>query len=97
MDRDVEYRDNVSLSCTTEGMPPPTVSWFVEHSGMPPKQLTSGTTSKKGVAAYEVISTLTLYDVEPSDTANYTCEAINALGAASDSAEVTVLGKLCCM
>ena len=74
-------------------MPEPMFSWFMDNSTqlMDDAGVSSITTETTG--DNEVTSTLNLYSVEPSQTANYTCEASNRLGPAQSTAEVTVLGK----
>ncbi len=93
-DTQAEYQDEVILSCTAEGMPPPTFAWYREVPGQPPVELNATlSTTDEGVVVYERISTLTLADVQPSDTANYTCEATNDLGSDNDTAQLIVLGR----
>ncbi len=93
-DTQAEYEEEVTLSCTTEGIPPPTIAWYREVPGQPPVELNvTLSTTDDGVVVYERISTLTLDGVQPSDTANYTCVATNDLGSDNDTAELIVLGK----
>ncbi len=95
-DTQAEYQDEVILSCTAEGMPPPTFAWYTNRDvpGQLPVELTAAlSTTVEGVVVYERISTLTLDSVQPSDTGNYTCEATNDLGSDNDTAELIVLGK----
>ena len=91
---EAEYRDNVTLSCVAEGLPPPNITWFMQPSGGSPSELMddANTTIETEMVDAGANSTLTLYNVQPSDTASYTCRATNDLGMAEGTAFVNVLG-----
>ena len=93
-DVEAEYHDNVTLSCIAEGLPPPNITWFVQPSGGSPSELMEDTNIAIEIETVDdgASSTLTLYNVQPSDTANYTCSIVNCLGETEDTAVVTVLG-----
>ena len=93
-DVEAEYQDNVTLACIAEGLPAPSIAWFIQPSGDSPSELMNDTNIAivTRTADAGANSTLTLYNVQPSDTANYICRATNDLGMAEETAVVTVLG-----
>ena len=89
------YEEMVELNCTAEGLPMPTIMWLVEPYGggsavdiVIPNNITQeGNTT-------HTTSFLTLVNVSPNDTANYTCTANNSLGTDTEKAFVEVLGEM---
>jgi len=89
-------RDNVTLSCTAEGRPLPNITWLVEpYSGGAPVEIErdSGATEQRNKSAHQTTGFLTLQNVRPIDTGNYTCNTSNRLGSNTSKALVEVLGK----
>ena len=42
----------------------------------------------------ETSSTLEIFNIQPADNGEYTCNAINAVGASTVSAELTITGNI---
>ena len=88
--------DNVTLNCTAEGLPLPNITWLVEpYGGGTPVEIErdTETTEQRNESARQTTGFLTLQNVRPIDTANYTCNASNRLGSDASNALVEVLGK----
>ena len=71
------------LKCTTNGNPPPKVTWYKANSSLP-----------VGRHVVESSGALILQDVRPGDEGQYICKAENLLGEINASAELTVHCKL---
>ena len=88
----VSEGDSVVLMCTATGVPPPTISWFMNGA-----LLADGDSSETPNATmFSVTSNLMLVNVmRESAFATITCNASNGVGAhSSDSTQLIVLCKL---
>ncbi len=96
----VEPGDNVTLVCTVEGYPLPTVTWL--RNGEPVLPPDSGSTTDLGYELEKRVvnglrkgppfAEVSLYLHRDIETAVFQCDAINDLAKASESREVKVKG-----
>ena len=77
------------LNCSADGFPVPDIMWTVElYDGeIPTFNITEERTS------LQVTGYITILNVSPLDTANYTCNASNTLGSSTAQVFVEVLCK----
>ena len=89
------YEERVELNCTAEGLPMPTIMWLVEpYGGGSAVDIVTPTDITQEGNTTHTTSFLTLLNVNPIDTANYTCTASNRLGNDTEKAFVEVLGEM---
>lgn len=75
---------SVRLKCLASGNPPPAISWWKDHTRLvPPRQ------------GKRPQWTLTLKNLQPQDSAKYTCHVSNAAGHINATYKVDVIGKIC--
>ena len=80
--------DNVTLNCTAEGLPLPDIIALVEpYGGGTPVEIErdTETTEQRNESARQTTGFLTLQNVRPIDTANYTCNVSTASSSSSNS------------
>ena len=80
----VNETDDAILSCTADGIPPPTITWFrgaVRSRGE--EEIVYHKAFREDLTARQngITSTLNISATIPDDTASYTCQATNDAGA----------------
>ena len=85
----VQVDDPVTLTCVSEGIPPPTVTFYFNDEEMKEDDL---------VMINGTSHTLTITKVDTSHEGEYRCNASNDAGSVeSNSVMITVFGKYLCI
>ena len=85
--------ENVTFSCSASGIPRPILRWervSVNGSLLPTE---NDIIIEEMMGEREVVSSLTIVAVQPCDSGQYTCVAINVVGTTTAVATLTVHGK----
>lgn len=80
--REQPVGSSVRLNCVATGNPPPCITWWKDQ-----EQLPAPTRAKRPQW------TLTLKNLQPQDSARYTCRVFNAAGHINATYTVEVIGK----
>jgi hypothetical protein len=78
-----------TLECHTEGKPTPTITFQKVGNGYE-YQEGSNEGGRIVVRSEELVSRLTVNNLKPDDTGNYTCKAVNSAGIAAQNGTITV-------
>ncbi len=84
---------NVSFTCAASGLPRPNITWFFlsnDGSIMVSMNVDTDDFAITTVAGDDVMSTLTLYDVQPYLSGTYTCDVSNGVGQDMAMAMLTI-------
>ena len=85
--------EELMVSCTVDGNPAPTVTWWFNETMLDttPSRITAGMNGN--------VATLTITSLMGNDTGNYTCRASNGVGspAVSEPLALTVQGVCVCV
>ena len=95
LDQTVRQFTEVELTCVVSGVPLAQVEWLVDM-GEGLEAITVDNNSvqlETSESDTEVMSTLTLLTIEPSQTGTYVCSANNSLGQDTAQADIIVFGK----
>lgn len=79
----------ITINCTVNGLPRPNVTWYKDGI-----LLSVDDYERFSVQKNLYGSLLTVKKAEPSDSANYTCNATNLAGTTKKTSEVKVIGKI---
>ena len=85
---------NVSLSCVAEGLPRPSITWFIMSSE---GQVELDAMNHDGSGQRQVMSTLSFVSVQPITANAYFCNASNVVGDVITMANLTVHSELSSM
>ena len=87
---------SLSLNCTAEGLPMPTIRWFRTLDNGSVVELTTdgGLISTVNLTDTSIQSTFTIDLALAIDTANYSCQASNRLGTSNSTVSVFIYGKV---
>ena len=77
-----EEKQNVTIACTATGQPSPKIKWSKALGSLPGDRIEM----KDG--------TMKIYSVTKKDGGTYVCKAVNILGLATDTAQLTVFSPL---
>ena len=89
--------ESVMLSCSSMGVPEPTIQWIKIDEEM--NTVLTNTAGKYQIVASnnttegEITSNLTILVTNASDTAIYQCKSSNLVGSAVENASIQVLGE----
>ena len=104
-----ETLNNVTFTCIAVGNPPPAIQWELNRNMLNNRSDSDGikiliTHSTMGNCAItdpfshcEIYSMLKIFNVQFSDSGEYTCNASNNAGTITRSATLTVIGMILCM
>ena len=83
--------DNVSFTCSAEGNPAPSLSWYKDNNKIDSGfiMVTKVSSSTRSV----VESVLKLSDIQKNDTASYRCKASNVVATKSQLVSLNVKCK----
>lgn len=85
------------FTCTSTGLPRPSIQWWRRTVGTNLTLLSNSTTnffiSESVSGERERTSHLSVVQTFPSDAGNYTCMVENVVGSTNDTATLTVQGK----
>ncbi|KAL3862103.1 hypothetical protein ACJMK2_008096 [Sinanodonta woodiana] len=80
---------NITIPCSVEGAPAPEVVWLKNGANM---NLVVGDVNNRIYMSFN--NGLVLTDIQPADQATYTCQATNAIGVATNTTSVMVIGGI---
>lgn len=73
----VKEGGNITLNCTVQGFPPPTV-WWSTNSSLPSNSYVNTTTKAEGASHTVVYAVLELNDLRPEHHGLFTCYAVES-------------------
>ena len=93
----ISHQNAVGLTCTSIGVPLPTIQWWkqTEFDGLVLLNSSSHIILNHTISGTgEVTSNIYILQSKVSDSGNYTCVAQNDVGVASSTAVLDVLGEI---
>ena len=105
MSQVIQAANNVTFTCAANANPRALIQWIFNGNVLRNMSDTDGTkylitNETEGNCAItdppsqcETSSTLEIFNTQPSDSGEYTCNASNVAGASIESAELTINGK----
>ena len=90
---------NISLSCVVEGLPRPSITWFImiSEGQVELDAMNHDIQTRNGSGQRQVMSTLSLVSVQPITANVYYCNASNVVGGVVTMANLTVHSELSSM
>ncbi len=96
MEQLVVTPEDATFSCTAEGLPRPSITWFTLLDESPQELLADSVFSidtVDGAGEREVTSTLTINNTQPAVSGTYICNATNEVNTATAMTTLTVHSK----
>ncbi|VDM83781.1 unnamed protein product [Strongylus vulgaris] len=82
----VQEQEEILLDCCVKGKPNPTVTWYKDGQKLAIENRMLQYTDRTGLARLNIMNTV------PTDSGEYSCEAVNALGKDATECHVKVVG-----
>ena len=86
-------QSNITFTCNGVSDPLPDIEWYREDTLIQTTDSKYSIANSSDITVDSVTSILTVLNIQPSDTAQYTCNATNNLGQSTVSASLTVHSK----